>query len=156
MTIGCHIRQSLEQIAALPLAPRIRLALAAVREQLDDEIIARIERVANGLLDRPPEAGLIVALDGVITSTAEVMLLGRLASLLALPLMSDDAAFDHMAAASAEIEALRVDDVEPFQDRLRLYCAEKVALFDAHVARSWSAGKYRIATLAPEPVAALN
>jgi hypothetical protein len=149
--IAANVRIALDAIRSYPVADETRVALRAVSAMLHDDLLDRIERVARGHLGGPPEQGLEVVIGGIAT-TAEVMLLGRIAALKVLPTLTPDQAFDHLAALAHEIEALEAGNPEPFQDRLRIHLSERLEHFDIAVAKGWAAGTHAAPHVAPRVV----
>lgn len=134
MSATAEIQRAITSVQGLTSDRRIRVAL--------DELAADLALVGDRLDHAATSGeGLVVDVGGV-SAAAELVALRMMTTLLTIPTLPSDRAFDLVAVYVEMIRALRDDNPEPFAIELRGWLQQRCSDVHAAVADNWRAGKY--------------
>lgn len=148
MTATDQIRRAITTVQGLTQDRRIRVALGELAEDLE-LVRDRLDHAATS------GEGLVVDVGGVQVA-AELVALRMSTTLLALPKLPPEAAFDLITVYVEMIRALRENDPEPFAIELREWMQERCTSVHAAFADGWVAGKYSPTSSVVDRCASLN
>jgi hypothetical protein len=148
MSATAEILRAIATVQGMTSDRRIRAAL--------HELAADLELVRDRL-DHAAVSGEGLAGDvGGVTVAAELIALRMSTTLLAIPRLPQEAAFDLAAVYVEMIRALREENPEPFCIELRAWLQQRCSDVHATVADNWARGRYSPEASVVDRTAALN
>lgn len=134
MTATDQVQRAISTVQALTRDRRIRVALGELAEDLE---------LVRDRLDLAATSGEGLPVDvGGVQVAAELVALRMSTTLLAVPKLPPEAAFDLVAVYVEMIRALRANNPEPFAIELREWLQQRCSDVHAAVADNWLSGKY--------------